>query len=146
MTQVLLIAAESGDTVRTRDALDQAIVLSKDHPVQVHLLNVQPQVSSHVATFFGQGELHRFQHEAGAEELADCVSRLKEAGLDATCHVRIGRRAETIARVASELHCDAILMGQDDHPGVVDRLFGSVAEQVRHLLGASSLKCQVIGT
>jgi nucleotide-binding universal stress UspA family protein len=109
-------------------------------------LSVQPLVSPHVAAFFGLGELHRLQHELGSEELAGAVSQLQAAGVSAISHVRVGRRAETIASLARELGCETILMGQDDHPGVVDRLFGSVAEQVRHLLGPAAGRYQVIGT
>ncbi len=146
MSHALLIPVDAASAARTQDAVKRAVALSAQDPQSVHVLSVQPLVSSHVTAFFGQGELHQLQHEAGSEELAETVSQLQAAGVAPTCHVRVGRRAETIAAVARELGCDTILMGQEDHPGVVDRLFGSVAEQVRHLLGATPGTCQVIGT
>ncbi|MEY2617146.1 MAG: hypothetical protein RL522_148 [Pseudomonadota bacterium] len=146
MSHALLIPVEAGNPARTQDAVQRAVALLAQEPADVHVLSVQPLVSSHVTAFFGHGELHKLQHEAGSEEMADAVSQLQAAGVTAMSHVRVGRRAETIAATARELHCDTILMGQDDHPGVVDRLFGSVAGQVRHLLDATPGACQVIGT
>lgn len=146
MSHALLIPVQTGHPARTLDAVRRAVAHLAQAPAEVHVLSVQPLVSSHVTAFFGHGELHKLQHEAGNEEMADTVSQLEAAGVVPACHVRVGRRAETIAATARELGCDAIFMGQDDHPGVVDRLFGSVAEQVRHLLGATADPCEVIGT
>ncbi len=146
MSHAMLIPIDAANLARTQDAVKQALSLAAKDPQAVHVLSVQPLVSPHVTAFFGHGELHKLQHEAGSEELAGAMSQLQAAGVSATSHIRVGRRAETIAHVARELGCDTILMGQDDHPGMVDRLCGSVAEQVRHLLGGAPGACQVIGT
>ena len=59
--------------------------------------------------------------------------------------MRIGRSAETIARTARELGCDRIVMGPDGVARLADKVFGTLAQQVRHLLGATG-DCQVIGS
>ena len=146
MSHALLIPVDGTNTARTQDAVQRALSLAAQAPQAVHVLSVQPLVSSHVTAFFGHGELHKLQHEVASEELAGAISQLEAAGVAVIPHVRVGRRAETIASVARELGCDTILMGQDDHPGVVDRICGSVAAQVRHLLGTAPGTFQVIGT
>ena len=46
--------------------------------------------------------------------------------------VKVGRRAETIANTAQELGCDRIVLGDAGEGG--NAWFGSIAQQVRHLL------------
>ncbi len=139
----MLVTIDGLNATRTHAAVAEAVRLWNVQPVEVHLLSVQPRVSSHVAMFFPAGELHRTQEAAGLEELKPAQVLLAQAGVPCTSSVRVGRRAETIARVARELGCDAIVVGQDSQ-SLAGRMLGSVANQVRELVGASS--CQVIGT
>ena len=132
------------DAGRTKAAVAEALSMYAQEPVRIHLLNVQPVVSSHVAMFFGDGELQQTQLNAGAEDLAPARAQLDAAGLAYTTTVKIGRSAETIARVARELGCDRIVMGRED-PGFANKIFGSLAHQVRHLLSGAG-DCQVIGS
>ncbi len=134
---VLLIPVDPDHPAHTRVAVERAAALCAAAPQAVHLLSVQPPVSAHVGQFFAPGELHAFHEEAGQEELAPVGAQLSAAGVPFTAHVRVGRRAETIARLAGELHCDTIVMGPDEPAGLTGRLFGTVAEQVRHALGGS---------
>lgn len=45
----------------------------------------------------------------------------------------IGRMAESIAETAAELGCRRILLGDVDDRDLFDRVFGSLADQLRHL-------------
>lgn len=143
MTHQLLVPVDADSPERTRAAVAKAISLSGQTAAKVHLLSVQPLVSSHVAMFFGEGELPRLQQAAGNEELAAARGQLMAAGVPCETHVRVGRRAETIVRAARELGCTSIVMAPE---AAAERsgLFGSVATQVRHLVGARA-DCQVIG-
>lgn len=141
----LLVPVDPGFPRHTQQALDRAIDLCRTGGHQVHLLSVQPPVSSHVGMFFADTELRGLHNDCGAEELAPACDRLSRAGIACDSHVRVGRRAETIARVARELDCDAVVMGTDEPEGLARRLFGSVAHQVRHLLGSAG-RIQVLGT
>lgn len=140
----LLVAVDPHDPARTRSAVDQAMRIWREEPVAIHLVRVEPRVSGHVAMFFGTGELRRMQVEEGEEALKAAGAPLEAAGVPYTATVMIGRSAETIARAARELGCDRILLG-DDEPGLARRIFGSLAHQVRHLLGPDNA-FQVIGS
>jgi nucleotide-binding universal stress UspA family protein len=58
--------------------------------------------------------------------------------------VVIGRSAETIVAAARDFGCDRIVFGREE-PSLAGRIFGSLAQQVRQLLGASG-DLQVIGS
>lgn len=140
-----LLLPIDGTPTRLKAAVAEVIRICSLEPVAVHLLSVQPGVSSHVAMFFAKGELQQMQHEAGTEDLAPAQAMLDAAGITTTSSVIVGRRAETIARVARELGCDRIIMGQESGGGFAGRIFGSLAEQVRGIVSGGS-DCQVIGS
>ena len=100
-------------------------------------------MSGHVAGYFGNRELQLLQHEAGTEDLQYAEGLLKAAGADFTSTVLVGRGAETIAQAARHYGCDRIVFG-DEPPSLAGRMFGSLAQQVRHLLGGAAV--QVIGS
>jgi len=96
---------------------------------------------------FGNGELHHLQLDAGMDDLAPARSLLDLAGVPYQPVVRVGRSAETIAQFAHELRCDRIVMGQQGAgESFTSRVFGSVAAQVRQLLGVGGDNCQVLGS
>jgi nucleotide-binding universal stress UspA family protein len=133
-----------GHGPKMQRALAEAIRIHRREDVPVYLLSVQPAVNGHVASYFQPSELERLQLDAGAEELAPAQSLLEAAGVRYRTVVRIGRRAETIARTAQELGCDRIVMDAPSASGGGDRWFGSLAHQVNHIL-AGVRGCQVIG-
>jgi len=140
----ILIPIDPTQPARTRSAIDEVVRMAVEEPVTVRLLRVQPRVSGHVAMFFDADELHALQLSAGAEELQFAQKLLDAAGLPYTSTVRVGRSAETIVAAARDLACDRIVFGQEQ-PSLAGRIFGSLAQQVRQLLGASG-DLQVIGS
>jgi nucleotide-binding universal stress UspA family protein len=141
----ILVAVDASDPAGMTAAVAEAVRIYAQGPVEVHLLNVQPAVSGHVAMFFGDRELHDLQHAAGAEDLAPAEQLLKTSHVPCTSTVRIGRRAETIARTARELGCDRVVLGREGGAATLaSKVFGSLAQQVRQLLGGAG-NCQVIG-
>lgn len=140
-----LLIPVNGDASRTKAAVAEAIRICGQEPVGVHLLSVQPRVSGHVGMFFGEGELREIQQAAGMEDLAAAKALLDAVGIPYTASVMVGRSAETIARAARELDCDRIVMGQEAPSGIAGRIFGSLAQQVRHITSGAS-GCQVIGS
>ena len=141
----ILLPVDVGDRGRLAAAIDEAVRIYSHEPVTVHLLNVQPRLNGHVAMFFDADELDALRLSAGAEALEVAKALLKQHNVPSTSNVRIGRRAETIACAARELGCDRIVLGSKSTTGLAGMVFGSLAQQVRHLLGGSS-SCQVIGT
>ena len=142
----VLIPIDAGNRARTMAAVAEVVRIYRQEPVGVHLLSVQPAVSGHVAMFFGEGELTQLQLNAGAEDLGPAQTLMKTAGVPFTSLVRVGRGAETIATTARELRCDRIVLGPEGDAGFAGKIFGSLAQQVRQLLGAGSGDCQVIGS
>lgn len=143
MTKLLVPIHGSPD--RWRAALEEATEIHRRENASIHLLSVQPKVSGHVAMYFGRGELQHIQRTAGLEDLQPAQAFLQAAGVPCTSSVMVGRSAETIARAAREFGCERIIMGRDGEPPSGGTLFGSVAEQVRHILSPGN-DCQVIGS
>ena len=85
-----------------------------------------------------------YKRQEGTEELRFAESLLDVAGVPYTSTVLIGRSAEMIAQAAREFGCDRILFGEEG-PSLAGKVFGSLAEQVRHLLGPGNAY-QVIGS
>ena len=141
----VLVPVDASDPAATAAAVREAVRIYGQAPVEVHLLSVQPAVNGHVAMFFGDRELHELQQAAGVEDLADAEALLRGSKVPWSSSVRIGRRAETIARTARELGCDRIVLGREDAvASLASKVFGSLAQQVRQLLGHGG-NCQVIG-
>jgi nucleotide-binding universal stress UspA family protein len=146
LKQVLIPVTLYTDETQLQSALAEAIVIHRMEPdVRLHLLNVQVPVSRHVSDFFDSAELRQIHMEAGLEELAEARQVLDAAAVPYKMHIEIGRTAETIVRIAEEFQCSKILMGHATRPGFPEKLFGTLAGQVRHLLQAAS-NCQVIGS
>ena len=142
MRQVL-VPIDPSNEARTRSAVAEVVRLYRQETVQVRLVRVQPRLTSHVAMFFGTRELHDLQQAAGAEDLQFAQGLLDAAGVPYASTVLVGRSAETIARAAREFGCDRIVFGEQG-AGLAGKVFGSLAHQVRQLLGPGD--AQVIGS
>ena len=140
MRQVL-VPIDPSDEDRTRSQISEVVRLYRQEPMEVRLVRVQPRLTSHVAMFFGNRELQQLQQQAGAEELQFAQTLLATAGVPHTSTVLVGRSAETIAKAARDFGCDRIVFGEER--GLAGRVFGTLAQQVRHLMGGGA---QVIGS
>jgi nucleotide-binding universal stress UspA family protein len=140
----ILVPIDPTEPARTRSAIEQVVRICRQEPASVRLLRVQPVVSGHVAMFFDAQELRELQQSAGAEELQLAQKLLAMAGVSCNSTVVIGRSAETIVAAARDFGCDRIVFGREE-PSLAGRIFGSLAQQVRQLLGASG-DLQVIGS
>ena len=129
----ILIPVEAGHDGRTQSAVAQAAQLHHSEASIVHLLRVQPQVSGHVAAYFDPREMHELQIEWADEALQPAKMLLERAGVPFDCTVKVGQSAKTIAQTARDLGCDRVIFGEQP-VGLAERLFGSLAQQVRHLL------------
>jgi nucleotide-binding universal stress UspA family protein len=129
-------------SVSMGDAIAHAIRLYRQQPVCIHLLNIQPMVSRHVAMCFPKGELRALRTEFGQQELATAEELLRLAGIPFETAVKVGRKAETIALAAQQYGCELILMG-DERPNKDFKFLSSLAQQVRHLLTGMP-SCRVV--
>jgi len=127
-----------------RSAAEEAIAIYRsEDSVQIHLLSVQVPLSRHVADFFDGGELRSIHIESGKAELAPVKALLAGAGVPCLTHVEIGRTAETIVQFATDIRCDRIVVGQTTQRGWAERICGTLADEIRHLLGTAG-RCRVV--
>jgi nucleotide-binding universal stress UspA family protein len=131
-------------SAQMQSAVAEALAIYRKEGAQIHLLNVQTIVPGFAARYFSEDNLRELQMECGREELAPAKALLDAAGVTYVEHIRIGRSAPTIVDVAQELRCTRIVMGQAERVDFLDKLAGSLASQVRHLLEGTG-NCSVIG-
>ncbi len=141
----LLVSIDGHSPARTQSAVAQAIAIYLQEPVEIHLLNVQPVVSGHVAMFFHGAELGDIHQQSAGEELAPARAMLAAASVPCKSLVVIGRHAASIAAQANKLGCDRIIIGRDDDELLVSKMFGSLVSQVQQIVGVAG-NCQVLGS
>ena len=145
MKVVLVPVTIHTSAAQLNTALCKATELYHREGVRIHLLSVQPLLSVRVSELLSPGEMRQFQLEEGHHALNAATDVLKKSGVPFYTHVEIGRSAETIVRISGAFHCDLILMGgQPGSGGITQKLFGSLASQVRHLLDSASASTVVI--
>ena len=98
------------------------------------LLNVQapidaPEVLSHMPA----REIEAMQESRGGDAMASARALLDAAGITYVPEVALGPVAESIARLAGEHKCDAILMGSHGAGTVRSVLMGSTTTNVIRL-------------
>lgn len=79
--------------------------------IEVHLLHVRQPLSQHIARWVSARNRAAFHREAAEAALAPARELLSRFGVPHTSHVELGRRAETITRVADQLAASEIVMG-----------------------------------
>jgi nucleotide-binding universal stress UspA family protein len=67
------------------------------------------------------------------EYLEQMCATLKGEGLDVECLLAGGDPSKEIAEAAAREHCDLIAMSTHGHKFIKDMLYGSVANEVRHI-------------
>ena len=104
------------------------------HPgFEVHLLNVQAPFSRHVSQFVARSDRDAY-HKAQAEAvLAPLREMLENASVPFAQHVRVGRRAETIADEAKRLKCDHIVLATARKNSLTRMVESSITNRVLDL-------------
>lgn len=101
---------------------------------EVHLLHVHAPIPiGRVQAHVGKETLHAYYLEESQAQLIEAQKKLDAAGRFHTTHVHVGQPAEVIAKMASELGCDLIIMGTRGRGGIAGLITGSVANSVLHL-------------
>lgn len=101
---------------------------------EIQLLNVQapidaPELRGHMPL----REIEAMQETRGGDAMASARALLDAAGVAYAPEVILGPVAETIARLAGERQCDAIVMGSHGAGSLTSALMGSVATNVIRL-------------
>ncbi len=78
--------------------------------MEIHLLNVQPSLSSYITRFLSRRSVRDFHADQAEKALRPARQLLDGFGVPYATHVEIGPRAERITELAHRLRCDHIVM------------------------------------
>ena len=78
--------------------------------LEVHLLNVQPPFSRHIARFVAKKSSSDYHREQSEKVLEPIKKMLDNAGVRCTTHHAVGNKARMITQMAVRLNCDHIVM------------------------------------
>lgn len=98
---------------------------------ELHLLNVQLPVDGNVRTFVNADELHAYHRAEGEDALRSARTWLDEGGVAYQHHILVGHPADIICRFAVERGITEIVIGSHGRGGLLDRVLGSVAQEVQ---------------
>ena len=102
----------------------------QDHNLRLHLLNVQPALSRHVARFLSRGDRQRWHRDQARAALAPAERLLAQAGVPVESHWGVGQRAREICRQAIDLKVHHIVMGTARKSSLTRLLEDSVTNRV----------------
>jgi YjbE family integral membrane protein len=112
-------------------ALRHAIAeYQRHHELELHLLNVQPQLSRHVARFVNRIDRDSWHDEQAAAALAPARRLLELTDVPHHLHWSIGDRAAQICATATRLGVHHIVMGTARRNSITRMLENSVTDQV----------------
>ena len=83
----------------------------KDSAMEVHLLNVQPPFSRHIAQFASRRNREAWHRLEAEKALGPARRILEQHGVPHAASYRLGEKAKVIADEARRLRCDQIVMG-----------------------------------
>ncbi len=130
--KILLPVDGSPCSLRAVDQLIAHVDCLREVP-EIHLLYVHlPIPIGRVQAHVGKDTLHAYYLEEGQEHLLAAQQKLDAAGRFHTTHIHVGQPAEVIGKMATELHCDLIVMGTHGRSPVAGMVMGSVATRVLH--------------
>ncbi len=98
--------------------------------VELHLLNVQPNLGGAISSFVSRDQIDSYRREEGNKSLASAVELTRKASVPATVHIGVGRTGEVVRDFARKLDAGQVVMGTRGHTGLAGVLLGSVAQDV----------------
>ena len=102
----------------------------RHHELELHLLNVQPHLSRHVANFVSRHDRDAWHHDQAEAAMASARALLAEAGVPCQTHWVVGNRAQEICRHAEQLQAHHIVMGTARSNSITRMLEDSVTDHV----------------
>jgi YjbE family integral membrane protein len=102
----------------------------KDSAKEVHLLNVQPPLSQHVAQFVSRRNREDWHRDQAEKALAPARRLLEQHGVPHSSAYKLGDRAQVIADEARRLRCHHIVMSTARKNSVTRMLQDSTTNKV----------------
>jgi nucleotide-binding universal stress UspA family protein len=126
----ILLAADGSDFTRRMLAY---IVAHEDWLGTNHrytVVHATPKVSGHAAAFIDQDTLKAYYQDEAEKVFAPIRVFFRQHGIDAVFLGFAGHVAKSIAKQASGMPCDLLMMGSHGHGNLGNLVMGSVATQV----------------
>ena len=115
-------------------AVEYAIALWRNHPapesMDIHLMNVQRELSGDVARFVPKESVQDYHRERSEQALSRARRLLDAAGVKYAVHMMVGKPWEAISDYASQNRFELILMGTRGLGTYTGAALGSVAQGV----------------
>jgi nucleotide-binding universal stress UspA family protein len=128
MFRILVPINGSADSL---NAVEYAIRLCELRTeAQLHLVNVQPLFSRHIARFLPRATIQEERSRRGTVALAAARSMAEQAGIAFVCRVTSGRTAAALAAYAHDFGIDQIVMGTARKSPLLRLLTGSVTTRL----------------
>ncbi len=109
----ILLPADASD--QAARAIEHAIALWRNNPAQgnmdIHLMNVQRELSGDVARFVPKESVQDYHRERSEKALARARRMLDEAGVKYAVHAMVGKPWEVISDYAAKNQFDLVVMG-----------------------------------
>jgi nucleotide-binding universal stress UspA family protein len=97
---------------------------------ELHLVNVRGPLTGSAASHLGRKTVDEYHLEEGMKDLAPALEAVRAAGAQAKHHVVVGTPGETIARFASQVEADTIVIGSKGRGQISDMVLGSAVQAV----------------
>ncbi|MDQ5847616.1 MAG: universal stress protein, partial [Pseudomonadota bacterium] len=115
-------------------AVEYAIALSRNHPapadMDIHLMNVQRELSGDVARFVPKESVQDYHRERSEQALARARRMFDQTGVKYAVHMMVGKPWEVISEYAAKNGFDLVLMGTRGLGTYTGAALGSVAQGV----------------
>ncbi len=112
-------------------AVGHAIIeYRRHHELELHLLNVQPRLSRHIARFVSGHDRDLWHHDQAQAALAGARAMLTQAGVPHQSHWVVGERVAEICAAAERLGVHHIMMGTARKNSLTRMLEASVTNRV----------------
>lgn len=109
--------------------------------LEIHLLNVQPPLSWHVARFISRKSRDAYHREEADKAMRPVLRLLDRSGVPYSLHSEVGDKAKVITETARRLQCDHIVMSTARKNSLTRMLEDSVTNRV---LEMTSIPVEVI--
>ena len=112
--------------------------------MRIHLLAIETPPSGYARFFLSAIDLRKVQHNDALKALAPLRAELDAAGIPYKFHVEFGRWLDTIARVAQEIGCAQVVVGDNPQHALRNLVLWHDCWRIRSFLRQSGRDCPVV--